>query len=309
MLKIQQLRQFVIAATGGSFKGAAAATFRSQAAVSIAIRELEKAIGAPLLEPERRGMFTPLARALLPMFQELLAVHDRVYSQSRQLAQGDHGSLSIAAPPFLTEKWLPELLPRFVGRHPGIRIRAIEESSSRICSLVTEGMATIGIAGFLVDDPKLNITPIAFDSYGVLCSPNHPFARKRITKWASLRGESIIGSDASEMLIAAGLAAGLPPTDLVITSRAPLFSCVRANLGITILPTLTRPPSSEGFAFVPLTHPRRTRLVAIVTRKGESQLPAVKLLERWLATSLREFALKQGAKLANVKRGAFPALS
>ena len=119
MLKIEQLRQFDIAATGGSFKGAAAATFRSQAAVSIAIRELEKAIGAPLLEPERRGMFTPLARALLPMFQELLAVHDRVYSQSRQLAQGDHGSLLIAAPPFLTEKRLPELLPRFIARHPG----------------------------------------------------------------------------------------------------------------------------------------------------------------------------------------------
>ena len=92
-------------------------------------------------------------------------------------------------------------------------------------------MATIGIAGLLTDDPKLNIMPIAFDSYGVLCSPKHPFARRRATKWASLRGEIVIGSDASEMLIAAGLADGLPSTDLVITSRAPLFSCVRKHLG------------------------------------------------------------------------------
>jgi DNA-binding transcriptional LysR family regulator len=307
MFKIQQVRQFVIAAAGGSFKSAAAATFRSQAAVSIAIRELEKVVGAPLLEPGHRGMFTPLAKALLPMFQELLTVHDRVYSQSRQLAQGEHGSLSVVAPPFLTEKWLPNLIPGFVERHPGIRIRAIEESSSRICSLVTEGMATIGIAGLLTDDAKLNITPIAFESYGVLCSLKHPFARKRATTWASLRGEKLIGSDASEMLAAAGLMIGLPAPELVITSRAPLLSCVRQNLGITILPTLTQPHPLDGFAFVPLTRPKRTRLVAIVTRKGESSLPAGAQLEKLLAKSLREFALSQGAKPANAKRDAFQA--
>ena len=108
--------------------------------------------------------------------------------------------------------------------------------------------------------------------------------------------------DASEMLIAAGLTDGLPAPDLVITSRAPLLSCVRESLGITILPTLTRPPTEEGLAFVPLTQPRRTRLVAIVTRKDESLLPAVKLVENWLTKSLREFALKQGARLASGKR-------
>jgi DNA-binding transcriptional LysR family regulator len=302
MFKIQQLRQFVIAAAGGSFKNAAAATFRSQAAVSIAVRELEKTIGAPLLEPDHRGVFTPLAKALLPMFQELLSVHDRVYSQSRQLAQGDHGSLSIAAPPFLTEKWLPDLIPGFIERHPGVRVRTIEESSSRICRLVTEGMATIGIAGLLADDPKLNITPIVTDSYGVLCSPKHPFARKRIATWASLRGERIIGSDASEMLLAAGLAASLPAPDLVITSRAPLLACVRQNIGITILPQLARPRPLDGFVFVPLTHPKLSRVVAIVTRRGESLLPAAKWLEELLTKSLRELALSGGAKLASAKR-------
>jgi DNA-binding transcriptional LysR family regulator len=301
MFKIQQVRQFVIAATGGSFKGAAAATFRSQAAVSIAIRELERAVGSPLLEPDYRGRFTPLARALLPMFQELLAVHDRVHSQSRRLAQGEHGSLSVAAAPFLGEKWLPDLIPEFIERHPGVRIRTIEERSTRITSLVTEGMATIGIAGLLTDDPKLNITPIAIDSFGLLCSPRHPLARKKATTWASLRGETLIGSDAYEMLAAAGLTVGLPAPELVITSRAPLLSCVQKNLGVTILPMLTLPPPEEGFAFVPLIKPRRTRLVAIVTRKGESLLPAAEHLEKLLAQSLREFALGQGAKLADAK--------
>src|SRR5215218_10794530 len=110
MLKLQQLRQLAIAARTGSFRLAADATFRSPAAVSLALRELEKTIGAPLIEPERRGKLTPLAHALLPLFHELLTVHDVVLARARQLAQGEHGSLSIAVAPFLAEQWLPDLL-------------------------------------------------------------------------------------------------------------------------------------------------------------------------------------------------------
>src|SRR5665213_406852 len=154
MLKIQQVRQFVIAAASGSFKAAAAGTFRSQAAVSIAMRELEKAIGGELLEREQRGKFTPLGAAVLPLFKELLTVHDSVLGQSQQLAQGLHGSLCLAVAPFLSEQWLPDVITRFTALHPGIRIRTIEERSSHIRGLLADGSVHIGIAGLLADDPK-----------------------------------------------------------------------------------------------------------------------------------------------------------
>lgn len=303
MLKLQQLRQFVIAVTSGSFKVAAASTFRSQAAVSIAMRELEKAVGGQLLERDRKGKFTPLAGALLPLFQELLAAHDRVLSQSRQLAQGEHGSLSVAVAPFLAEQWLPDLIAGFAGHYPGIRIRTIEERSSWIGGLVIDGTADIGVAGLLAADPKLRIRPVAVDSYGVLCSPEHPFAVKPNTTWDSLRGEKLIGSDAFEALAAAGLTARLPAPHLIVTSRAPLLACVRKNLGITVLPMLTRPEPAEGFAFVPLIRPKLSRTVAIVTRSNESLLPAGRRLEEMLATSLRDFALSRGARRADAKSG------
>jgi DNA-binding transcriptional LysR family regulator len=303
MLKLQQLRQFVIAAASGSFKVAATTTFRSQAAVSIAMRELEKTIGGHLLERDRRGKFTPLGEALLPLFQELLTVHDRVLSQSRQLAQGEQGSISVAVAPFLAEQWMPDLIAGFAELHPGIRIRAIEERSSKIRGLVADGTATIGVAGLLADDSKLNIRAVAIDSYGVLCSLEHPFARKRTTTWNSLRGEKLIGSDAFEVLTAAGLTARLGPPHLIVTSRAPLLACVSKNLGITILPMLTRPGPNEGFAFVPLTHPKLSRTVAIITRGTESLLPAGQRLEEMLVESLRDFALKRGAKRADAQRG------
>lgn len=300
MLKLQQLRQFVIAATTGSLKSAATDTFRSQAAVSIAMRELESQIGGHLLERGRRGKFTPLAEALLPRFRELLAVHDQLLTHARQLAQGEQGSICIAVAPFLSEQWLPDVIARFVQLHPGVRIRTIEERSSNICSLVADGTVNIGVAGLLAGDPKLSIKAVAVDSYGVLCSADHPFARKRAISWASLRGQKLIGSDAFEVLSAAGLAEVHPP-ELIITSRAPLLSCVRKKLGVAILPMLTRPIPAEDLAFVPLVRPKLSRTLAILTRGPETLLPVGLMLKDMLFDSLREFAHHRGACSADAK--------
>src|SRR5690606_3721839 len=107
MLKLQQLRQFVIAAHSGSFRLAATTTFRSPAAGSIAMRELEKTVGGALIERNRKGTLTPLGEAVLPLFEELLSVQDLVLGQSQQLAQGEQGSITVAVAPFLAESWLP----------------------------------------------------------------------------------------------------------------------------------------------------------------------------------------------------------
>jgi DNA-binding transcriptional LysR family regulator len=295
MLKLQQVRQLTLAAAAGSFRHAADATFRSPAAVSLALRELEKTIGAPLIEPSRRGRLTPLAYALLPLFNELLAVHDVVLARARQLAQGEHGSLSIAVAPFLAEQWLPDLLAGFLTRYPGVRIRTIEERSSHIRGLVADGTVDIGIAGMLAEDPGLAIVPVATDAYGVLCSRSHRFARRRSVTWAALRGERLIGSDALEALVRAGRAPPLPACDLVITSRAPLLACVARNLGVTVLPMLTRPESAD-LVFVPLRRPTLGRTVAVITRNSETLLPAGRALVDLLADSLRAFARGRGAR-------------
>jgi DNA-binding transcriptional LysR family regulator len=302
MLKIQQLQQFVIAATTGSFKAAAASTFRSQAAVSIAMRELERAIGGRLIERDRRGKFTPLALAILPLFQELLTVHDLVLSQSRELASGLHGSLTVAVAPFLAEQWMPEVIAQFAEQYPGIRIRTIEERSSRIRGLVADGSVNIGIAGLLSDDPRLNIRPVARETYGVLCRPDHRFASRASVHWSALKNERIIGSDALDALFAAGLVPRLPAPDLVMTSRTPLLACVRKRLGITVLPMLTRPGAADGLAFVALTRPKLARTVAILSRSSESLLPAGRRLVDMLADSLLAFAQGRGAAAVQEQR-------
>jgi DNA-binding transcriptional LysR family regulator len=119
-LRIQQIRQFVITATSGSFRAAATGTFRSQAAVSAAMRHLERQVGGKLFEDGRRAKLTPLAQSLYPIFQDLLATHDRAVTDVRQLALAERGSVSLAVIPFLSEEWLSSLLIEFGSSHPHI---------------------------------------------------------------------------------------------------------------------------------------------------------------------------------------------
>jgi DNA-binding transcriptional LysR family regulator len=72
---------------------------------------------------------------------------------------------------------------------------------------------------------------------------------------------------------------------------------VRKDLGVAILPMLTRPAPAAGLAFVPLTRPTLARTLAIVTRRRESLLPAGRRLVDLLADSLRQFARRRRAKL------------
>jgi DNA-binding transcriptional LysR family regulator len=297
MLKIQSLRQLVAAAESGSFKAAAAETFRTQAAVSLAMRELERTFGAPLVERDRRGKLTPYARTLVPLLRELLARHDVVLTQARELAAGRQGLLRLAVPPFLAEQWLPDVIGRFAASNPDVRIESLEERSSRISALVGGGIADIGVAGLIADDAMLRVHAIARDAYGVLCAVDHGFARRLQVPWNALRGERLIGSDALAALAAVGVAPALPPPALTVTSRAPLFACVRRHLGVTILPMLSRPRRLDRLAFVPLVRPSLSRTLAIVTRRDESLLPAGERLLALLTASLIGFARERGARL------------
>jgi DNA-binding transcriptional LysR family regulator len=297
-LRIQQIRQFVITATTGSFRAAATGTFRSQAAVSAAMRDLERQVGGKLFENGRRAKLTPFAETLCPIFQHLLATHDRTIANIRQLAQAERGSISIAVVPFLSEEWLPELLIRFAEKYPDIRMSATDQRSHQVRSLVADGGVDIGIAGLLTDDPKLTVRPVLKDEFGVLCAKDHPIASEKAgVTWDSLARERLIGSDVFELLKGSGFGEWLEEPAMMVTSRTSLMACVRANLGITLLPLLTRPADMQGLAFTQLVKPRIDRTIGIVTRRGQTLLPAAAAMEAEIVRSLTEYGRRRGAKV------------
>ena len=163
---------------------------------------------------------------------------------------------------------------------------------------MADGTVDIGVCGHLADDPKLTFQPVAIDVFGILCSPSHRLARsRRAVPWSALRGERLIGNDTFELLKARGLSEWISDPAMVVTSRAALMACVKAELGITPVPMLTRAEKALGLVFMPLTQPRITRTIGIVTRRGQTLLPSVAQVQARIAQSLAEYAREQGATL------------
>jgi len=273
--KIQHLRQFVAAVDSGSFLAAARATFRSQGAVSAAMDDLERQVGAPLFEPGKRALPTPLGLSLLPLFRELLAVHDRVRLEASELAQARQGSVALAVMPSLADEWLPDILSRYARQWPHVRLRAVDIPSQAVRQMVLSGEADIGIAGLLADDPRLEFRPLALDEFGIICPASHRLARlPQPVDWEALQGERLIGNATFEALRHPDIPPWIADPGMVVTNRASLIASVRAGLGVTILPMLARPARKHRLAFVRLHRPVIARTVGLLTRPGQTLSPA-----------------------------------
>lgn len=297
-LKIQHLRQFLLAADHGSFRLAAEGTFRSQAAVSAAMQDLEQQLGAPLFEPGKRAQLTPLGASVAPLFRELLATHDRVLDAARQFGLGSQGPVSLAVMPSLADEWLPRLLERYARSHPAIRIRAIDEPSQDVHRLVLSGEVQVGVAGQVPRTAEVAFAPVARDAFGLVCRKSHPLARRRgPVPWSALAGERLIGNATFDTLRNRQLGSAIDDPFMVVSNRASLLASVVSGLGVTVLPVLARPAASTGLAFVPLAGPTVERIVGVLSRKEESLLPSVAAMHALALRSLAQFTRRKGAEL------------
>lgn len=295
--KIQHLRQFVAAVENGSFLEAARATFRSQGAVSASMDDLERQVGGQLFEPGKRAVATPLGHSLLPLFREMLAVHDRIRYETHELANARQGTVALAVMPSLADEWLPDILERFSRQCTQVRLRVIDAPSQAVRQLVLSGEVDIGIAGLLTEDQRLAFQPFALDEFGIICPKSHWLAStQQPVEWDMLKGERLIGNATFEALRHPDIPHWIINPDMVVTNRSSLLASVQSGLGLTILPVLARPARKYKLAFVRLHRPVIARTVGLVTRAGQSLSPAAQQMFTLLIALMPELTESRGGR-------------
>lgn len=122
------LQAFECAARHGSFTQAATELNLTQSAVSRQIRSLESQLGVVLFERvRRRVVLSATGRSLLPSVLRLLAQSDELVQQAMASADG-RSSLSLAALPTFSSRWLLPRLADFTARHPDIVVNIASHS-------------------------------------------------------------------------------------------------------------------------------------------------------------------------------------
>lgn len=120
---LKGLAAFDAFATAGSMVRAAEALGVTHGAVSRQVKALERQLGAKLIEgPKHALALTPAGRRLAAATAEGF---DRIAAGLPGFQSADE--LVVSAPGAFAMKWLIPRLPDFQGRHPGARVRILED--------------------------------------------------------------------------------------------------------------------------------------------------------------------------------------
>src|SRR5262249_7523634 len=131
-----QLETFMTVAREGSFSRAAEKLFRTQPAISQAIRKLESEVGEPLFDRSSRdGRLTDAGRLLQDYAQKLLNLRSEARAALKELRELHKGKLAIAANEF-TCLYLLEPLNEFRHLYPMVKVAVQRSLASRISDYV-----------------------------------------------------------------------------------------------------------------------------------------------------------------------------
>lgn len=132
------LRTFVAVAETLNFTKASHLVHRTQSAVSQQIKRLESDLGKRLFAREGKGVsLSAEGEAFLPHARRILKVHDEALSQLNQPEMA--GVIRVGVSDELATCFFPEILVRFAGWHPCLRVEVHCEFRDALTAKLARG--------------------------------------------------------------------------------------------------------------------------------------------------------------------------
>lgn len=250
---LRQLHYFVAVARCGQISAAATEIGLSQSAMTLAIADLEQAMGTPLLERGRQGVtltiqgqgFLQHAESVLRMANEAA----RFPIRSRDL----EGKLELAATYTVLGYFLLPALARFRELYPRIEISLEELPRKEIEARLTHGQLEMGalLLSNLEDPGRLETRVLGRSRRQLWIAAGHEYAGRGSVSFAELMRHPYIlpmvdEGDRNAMRYWSD-AGRLPDRIIQTSSMEALREMVALNLGVTILSDMVfRPWSLDG---------------------------------------------------------------
>ena len=191
-MDLAELQVFLTVAREGSFSRAAERLFRTQPAVSLAIRKLEDDLGQPLFVRGARPVrLTDAGNLLRDYADRLINLRDEVKKGLAELQGLGRGELSLG----VNESSIHALLPalgRFRQLHPGVQIRVHRMFSRDIPHEVLNYRLDLGAISYVPRDPQLHATEILKDELTLVVPLKHPLAKRREVEINELAQENFV---------------------------------------------------------------------------------------------------------------------
>lgn len=193
-MELRQLEYFVAVAEEANFTRAAERVHISQSGVSAQIRQLERELGAELIDRSGRGAtLTEAGAAALGHARAALAAADALRQSVDEVNGLLRGSIVVGMVTACTITGLFEALDSFHRAHPGIDITLIEDNSDRLVERVRAGGLDLAFVGTTEARPQgLDSLVIISDRLIALVPPDHPLAQRETIEMRELAAYPIV---------------------------------------------------------------------------------------------------------------------
>jgi DNA-binding transcriptional LysR family regulator len=275
---LHELAIFLSVAEERSFSRAAERVFRTQPAVSAAVKRLETEVGEALFDRTRKdGTLTTAGETLLPYARRLVNLRDEAASAVKELRAFHRGRLTMGANESTSLYLLPRLLLAYRRRHPRIKIEVYRNVSERIPAEVRERNLDLGFLSYDPEDTSLESFVFQRDELALVVGLRHRLAKRESVTVKELGAESFIAHNVrtpARTKIFELFAKHRTPLNISmeLATLETIKEFVRIGAGAAILPRMTvRDALTDGrLVEVPVKGMRIEKPIRVVYRREES---------------------------------------
>ena len=295
---LRQLDTFLEVARSESVSKAAEKLHVTQPAISMQVRQLEEALGVPLIEAAGRNIRLTAVGLEVEAFAiaaiaQLRQLNDTV-ANLRGLQNGkvDLGVVSTA------KYFVPMLLVQFRKRYPGIDISMQIHNRENMMKLLERNELDLIIMGRPPDGVDCSSTAFATNPLGVVSAPGHPLSRRKNAPLSILNGAEFVVRERGSGTRAAmervfSENAIVPRIVMEMPSNESIKQAVMAGMGLTFLSlrTVRQELASGRLALLNLEGLPILRHWHVTHLRSKRHAPA--------AVMLKEFLIAEGGQLIN----------
>jgi len=294
---LRQLRYFVAVAEERHFGRAAARLHMAQPPLSQQIRRLETELGVVLFErTTRRVDLTPAGAVYLDRARSILSSVEEAAHESRRVAAGVVGHLTIGCVGSVTYSLLPALSRRLGEELPGVdfsfrgEMLAFEQVQA-----LRAGTIDLALLRPPVEDGLIAVKVLRRDRLVAAVPAGHPLAQRKKVRVADLEGVPLIVHSADRRSAMYGVVTGLcrgagfdPVIRHEVGETSTLVTLVAGGLGVAVVPEQITALGLEGVVYRPLVGPASTVELAVAHHSERSEphlLRAISVVEELIRGS------------------------
>jgi LysR family transcriptional regulator for metE and metH len=241
ILETRHLRLVTAVTEHGTLTRAGRELNLTQSALSHALLDLERRLGAPLFHRVGKRMVpTAVGERLVVRARRVLQLLTETEEEALRIASGLEGLIRLSTECYTCYHWLPPLMQAFGQRFPNVEVRIVAEATRRPFRALLEGRIDLAIAHNLSTDARIRHAALFEDELVVLTPPDHPFARQAFVAPEDLVAEHLLTyrlplRDLSIYQQVLGPAGVTPRRVTQIELTEALIEMVRAGIGVAVL--------------------------------------------------------------------------